>query len=86
MKFILIPIRVFETGDKVITKYGLPATVVHDEMEGFDKEFASALSCSLESGSIKRVEANAKFRTGITLNMGDHEIITDRDSIELKGD
>lgn len=87
MKHILVPIRVYEAGDKVITLSGNhPATVVHDEMEDFELEHAATLSCSLAPEGMERVIEDAQMRTGVTILIGlDHEIVTSRDSIRLGG-
>jgi hypothetical protein len=83
MKHILVPIRVYETGDKVTTLSGNhPATVVHDEMEDFELEHASTLSCSLNPEGMERVIKDAQMRSGVTILIGlSHEIVTSRDSL-----
>ncbi|MCX5884322.1 MAG: hypothetical protein NT096_00155 [Proteobacteria bacterium] len=84
MKHILVPIRVFEPGDRVVTDKG-NATVIHDEMEGFECVIASALSCSLESPVIAEAVQNMTYRTGVIVELdsvkGDY--VTGRDSLVL---
>jgi hypothetical protein len=84
MKHILVPIRVFDTGDRVITNKGY-ATVIHDEMEGFDREYSATLSCSLESPVIAETIQVITLRMGVIVELdsvkGDY--VTDRDSLVL---
>jgi hypothetical protein len=68
MKHILVPIRVFENGDRVFTSDGL-ATVIHDEMENFDDTWRATLSCSLESEGVEKARLNALMRQGVIVRL-----------------
>lgn len=69
MKYILVPMQVFDAGDRVLTSEG-PATVIHDEMEGFDEQYATALS-SMPIGkyTAERMLENMKMRAGVIMRL-----------------
>jgi hypothetical protein len=93
MKHILIPIQVFETGDRVHCSQGL-ATIIHDEMEDFDQEYASALSCSLESPCVEKARQATLMRSGVIMRLDkptaqhpnvDEDFVEGRDHLVLIG-
>jgi hypothetical protein len=83
MKHILVPIRVFEMGDRVFTPNNGLATVIHDEMEDFEKDHTAALSCSLESECIEKAIEDACFRKGVIVRLDnpDEDFVGDRDTL-----
>jgi hypothetical protein len=93
MKRTLIPVRVFETGDRVMTREGM-GTVIHDEMEGYESHMA-ALSCSLESPCVERAVEDAQMRKGIFVSLDkptpnhpnvEEDFICGRDEIQITAD
>jgi hypothetical protein len=81
MKHILVPIRVFESGDRVYTSDGL-AGVLHDEMEGFEwtlftDEGEAQQNVLMRQAVFVRLDfATSRYDT-------DEDVIVDRDHLIL---